>query len=294
MFSQNMFTYSVINPGTFGMDDAVNMVGMMRQQWIGFQDSEGNNVAPETYLVSASAPVEFLGGGLGVNIMKDQLGFFSDVQAGLGYGRKTKFLQGELGYGLQANFINRKIDFSKFIPIDGGDPVIENTENTSDVLVDFSIGFFYKVPNQYYIGLSVANIIEAKGNTFNPSTAVAAQADRTVYLMGGYDFYFPRNPMLKLSPSVLVKSNLNNTQISVSSLLTYNNKFWGGVTYNVQTTDAFSILVGLNLKDFKMGYAYDLPMSSFNTKGSHEIMLAYRFKLSIKKKKDSYRNTRFL
>jgi len=294
MFSQNMFTYTSINPGSYAIKDAICATGIMRQQWSGFQDQDGINVAPQTFLVSASAPIEIIKGSLGVNIIKDKLGFYNDVTASVGYGFKLKFWQGDLGIGASLNIVNRKIDFTKFKPTQGGDPVLGEAVETTDLMTDFSLGLFYSVPNQYYVGISLANFMQAKGNTFNENINATAQTDRTVYLVGGYDFLFPRNPLLKFSPSILVKSDFAFTQISLSGLLTYNNKFWGGVTYNVQTSDAFAILLGLNISDLKIGYSYDLPISSINPKGSHEIMLSYCFNLSLKKKKDSYRNTRFL
>lgn len=294
MFSQNMFTYTSINPGSYAINDAICATGIMRQQWAGFQDQDGVNVAPQTFLVSASAPLEFLKGGIGVNIVKDKLGFFSDVVASVGYAYKLNFWQGVLGVGASINMLNRKIDFTKFKPTQGGDPILDNAIETSDLMMDFSLGIFYNVPNQYYVGISVANLTESKGNAFNTNTIAATQTDRIVYLVGGYEFLFPRNPLLKFNPSILIKSDFASTQISLSGLFTYNNKFWGGVTYNVQTADAFAILLGLRFNDLKIGYAYDLPLSSINSKGSHEIMLSYCFNLSIKKKKDSYRNTRFL
>lgn len=294
MFSQNMFTYTSINPGSYAIGDAICATGIMRQQWAGFQDQDGINIAPQTFLVSVSAPLEIIKGGIGVNIIQDKLGFFSDITASVGYAYKLNFWQGVLGIGASINILNRKIDFTKFKPTQSGDPILVNAIETSDLMMDFSLGLFYKVPNQYYVGLSVANLTEAKGNTYNTNTSAAPQTDRTIYLVGGYEFLFPRNPLLKFSPSILIKSDFASTQISLSGLLTYNNRFWGGVTYNVQTADAFAILLGLKIKDLNIGYAYDLPMSSINSKGSHEIMLSYCFNLSLKKKKDSYRNTRFL
>ena len=294
MFGQNMFTYTAINPGSFAIDDAICITGIARQQWAGFQDADGYSVAPQTYLVSAAAPIEFLKGGVGLNIIQDKLGFFKDVGVGVGYAYKLSFWEGVMGIGAQINLLNRKIDFSKFKPIQDGDPILGSTAETSDLMVDFSLGLFYNVPNRYYVGISVANLMESKGNTFTTTTDGTPHLDRMVYLVAGYEFQFQRRPMLKFSPSVLVKSNFSNTQISISGLLTYNNKFWGGVTYNVQTADAFAILLGIKIKDLKIGYAYDLPLSSINSKGSHEIMVSYCFNLSLKKKKDSYRNTRFL
>ncbi len=294
MFSQNMFNYNYLNPGHFTMNESICLSGITRQQWVGFKDSNGNALGPQTYLLSFSAPVEVLKGGIGGSIIEDKIGPFKDIGFNIGYAYKTKFKQGELGLGLQLSLLNHRIDYSKFIPLNPEDPVLINTGETSDLMTDFALGMFYKVPNQYYIGVSLTNIMEAKGNNFGDGVQSAPSTDRTAYLVAGYELSFKRNPLLKFKPSLLVKSNFSQTQISLSGLMLYNNKFWGGVTYNVQTTDAIALLIGLNLKDLKIGYSYDLPLSSINTKGSHEIMLSYCFKLSIKKKKEAYRNTRFL
>jgi type IX secretion system PorP/SprF family membrane protein len=293
-FSQNMFTYDLYNPGYFAMRDVICVTGISRMQWVDFKDASRNNIGPQTYLLTFSTPLEFLKGGIGGNFIKDKIGSFKDIGVNLGYAYKTDFMQGKLGIGVQLGILNHKIDYSQFDPLTGGDPVLDNQDETCDLITDISLGLFYNVKNQYYIGISAVNLLQSKGNTYNTNMTRAPATERTIYLVGGYEFVFKRNPLLKFKPSVLVKSNFVFTQISFSGLLEYNNHIWGGVTYNAQTSDALAILVGLKLKDFKIGYAYDLPLSSINTQGSHEIMLSYCFKLSIKKKKDSYRNTRFL
>jgi type IX secretion system PorP/SprF family membrane protein len=293
-FSQNMFTYGSYNPGYFAMGDAICATGISRMQWVGLKGASGNNIGPQTYLLTFSAPLEFLKGGIGGSFIKDKIDSFKDIGVNLGYAYKTDFMQGKLGIGVQIGILNRKIDYSQFDPINGGDPVLNNQGETSDIMTDVSFGLFYNVKNQYYIGISVVNLLQSKGNAYNTNMTRAPATERTIYLVGGYEFAFKRNPLLKFKPSVLVKSNFVSTQISFSGLLEYNNRIWGGVTYNAETSDALAILVGLKLKDLKIGYAYDLPLSSINTQGSHEIMVSYCFKLSIKKKKDSYRNTRFL
>ncbi len=295
MLSQNMFSNIFVNPGYAAINESIFATAITRQQWAGLSDQEGNRIAPTTYLIAVSVPSSILNGGLGINMAEDKLGFFKDVSVNLSYAYKIELSKGILGIGSQLSLINRNIDFSNFIAIDGNDPVFTGVgDKSSSLMADVGLGLFYEVTDQYYMGLSVSNLLKTKGATFTEGSSGQPVLDRTFYLSGGYSFELPNHPGLRFSPSLLLKSNLASTQISLSSILQYNNKFWGGVTYNMQTADAIAFLLGVQSKNFKIGYAYDLPLSSINPAGSHEIMISYCFAIDFDKKKYSYRNTRFL
>lgn len=270
------------------------VTGITRQQWVGFKDGDGNSVAPQTFLVNIQMPLNFLNSGIGGSIIQDKIGFFKDIEATIGYAMRFNVKQGFLSIGTQISFKNRTIDFSKFKPIDPNDPIISQSGESSTVMADIGLGIFYQKAGKYYIGASVLNIIETKGNAYADQSSAQPTNDRMVYLMGAYEIPLPAAPLFHFTPSALIKSNFTNTQISISGLVTYNNRFWGGVTYNVQSSDAFGILLGMKYKNIKIGYAYDLPLSQINTTGSHEIMISYRFKFTARAKTESYRNTRFL
>lgn len=294
MFSQNMFTYGIINPAFFAVPNEMTLIGINRQQWVGFKDSDGNSVAPKTFLVNVQIPLNFVDGGIGGSIIQDRIGFFTDIEANIGYAMKFNVKQGMLSIGAQLSFKNRTIDFSKFKPIDPGDPIINQSTESSSVLADLGLGVFYQKAGKYYVGASILNIMEAKGIAYNDQSSAQPTNDRMVYLMGAYEIPIPSAPLFHFTPSALIKSNFTNTQISISGVVTYNNRFWGGVTYNVQSSDAFGILLGMKYKNIKIGYAYDLPLSRINATGSHEIMISYSFKFTARAKTESYRNTRFL
>jgi hypothetical protein len=83
-------------------------------------------------------------------------------------------------------------------------------------------------------------------------------------------------------------------QLNASALVMYNNKFYGGLGYRLQ--DAVSVLVGVNVKNLRIGVAYDIStsaMSKYNS-GGLEVMVNYCFKIDTDKFRKSYRNTRFL
>ena len=62
-----MFNTVAINPGSVGGNESIDVTAIMRQQWVGFKDAKGNNVAPQTFLASIDAPLNFLHDVLGVN-----------------------------------------------------------------------------------------------------------------------------------------------------------------------------------------------------------------------------------
>ncbi|RLD55132.1 MAG: hypothetical protein DRI97_10100, partial [Bacteroidetes bacterium] len=78
-FTQNMFNRVFTNPGFAGIGEGICVTGLVRQQWAGFKDSEGNKVAPETFLVSIESPVRVLRGGLSALVMQDKIGFTKTI-----------------------------------------------------------------------------------------------------------------------------------------------------------------------------------------------------------------------
>ena len=56
LFTYHTNTYTFSNPGYAGMGEGICLNGIVRQQWSGFEDGEGENVAPENFLVTADMP----------------------------------------------------------------------------------------------------------------------------------------------------------------------------------------------------------------------------------------------
>ncbi|MBE9492366.1 MAG: type IX secretion system membrane protein PorP/SprF [Bacteroidetes bacterium] len=300
-FTQNMFNNMTINPGSAGLDNGICLTGIVRQQWAGFKDVDGNKVGPETFLLNVHAPVRILHGGLGGVIMQDKLGFERNINLKIGYAYHANIGFGKLGVGFNIGFHNKFIDFSKLKPAEP-DPLLDQLSGEeSEMLIDFSLGVFYKVANQYYIGISGNQILQSNGKELASSSdstgshILTMTLDRTIYFVAGYEYVFPGNPSFAIAPSVLIKTDFASTQYDICALLIYNNKFWGGVNYRVQ--DAVCVILGLKIKDFTIGYAYDITTSKLGlsrTGGSHEILLNYCFKIEADKGRKSYKNTRFL
>ena len=285
---QSMFVPIAYNPGFVGSVNGICATGIMRQQWVGFDG------APQTYSINIHSPLSVIHGGVGASIYQDQLGFQKEIGVKFMYAYRHDLGMGNIGVGVQVGFINGTIDFSKFTSDnvrDAGDVLIEGKQSESDMLLDFGIGIQYFVPEKFYIGISSTRLTEQE----SPANILAYKTRRHYYLNAGYEFAFPSNPSFVLEPSLLVKSDGTKTQYDVAALLKYNNKVWGGVSYSaISVMDPISAIIGLKIKDVKIGYAYTIPTSQIGSGGSHEVMLGYCFKINFDKGRRSYKNTRFL
>ncbi|MBE0649228.1 MAG: PorP/SprF family type IX secretion system membrane protein [Bacteroidales bacterium] len=292
VFTQYSSSYMLVNAGYAGLGKGICATGIARQQWVGFKDANGNSVAPKDFLISVDAPVQILGGGIGMSILQDQIGFENNIALQIAYSYHMNINAGIIGFGAGVNFTNRTIDFTKFNPVQSNDPALLNTKQ-GDMLTDANFGLFFKGNNNLYIGVSATNIFENKGKNLSTSgSAIYYRTDRTIYLSTGYSFSLPNHPKYNIAPSLLVQTDLASTQYNISTVVTYNNKFWGGMNYRFQESVGF--LVGVLIDGVRVGYSYDLPTLPVGLAGSHEITVSYCFKIKTEKTKTSYKNTRYL
>ena len=288
--SHYMFNTLTYNPGVAGTSGLICATVINRQQWIGFEG------APSTTLFNISAPVTLfrIKSGVGLIVESDNIGFDRDINLSVVYSYLIELGQGKLGIGLNAGMLNKTLNPTWEIPSGdahtppSGDPLIpENKE--SFVAFDAGLGVFYKA-DKYYAALSVTHINQPKIKFSKGLPYIS----RHYYLTAGYTVQLP-NPSLELLPSVYAFSDGKVAQITATSLLRYNKKVWGGVSY--RAGDALIGIVGVELfNGIRIGYAYDFPMSDIrkNTSGSHEFMVNYCFDLSLGKSPMKYKSIRFL
>ena len=288
--SNYMFNTLTFNPGYAGTSGMICATALNRQQWLGFKG------APTTTLFNVSAPVApfKIPSGVGLVVENDNIGFDKDISLYLIYTYIAEIGKGKLGIGLNAGMFDMTLDPSWEIPSGdvftppSGDPLIPETKESS-VIFDGGLGVYYRT-DKYYGGLSVTHITRptvkfSKGMTF---------LTRHYFLTGGYILQLP-SPSLELLPSLYAMSDGRIIQFSVTSLLRYNKKVWGGVSY--RPGNALVGIVGIELfNGIRVGYAYDFPTSEIrkNTSGSHEFMVNYCFDISMAKSPMRYKSIRFL
>lgn len=290
-FTHNMFNHAFVNPGSYGLSDGIAVTGIFREQWLGFKDDQGNKVAPETFLLTADAPVKFLRGGLGVGIAQDREAFTKNMLVKIGYAYHLNIGTAKLGIGLNANFNNKSIDKDKLNPVDESDPVLMGLSADGVLISDMSAGVFLQKP-RYYLAIASTQIFEKEKSPGTANGVAFYKNRRHYYFTAGHDIILPAFQGYVFTPSVYLKSDGNIFQADINLMAKYNNKIWGGLTYRIN--DAVALLVGIAYKDIEIGYSYDIPTSKVAATGSHEIIVRYRFKLEREKTRTGYRNTRYL
>lgn len=293
IFTNYNNSYTYINPGFAGLSEGVNVLGIYRQQWAGFKDTEGTEIAPTTLLVTGDMPIRALGGGISVSVLNDQLGFEKNTNVGLGYSYHVDMGGSVMGVGLSVSLLNRTVDFGHLIPGDPGDPLLNQLGEETGMLFDVSAGLFWQIPESLYIGVSGINLLNTTGKALGDGqTAASFTTDRTLYFVAGYPFMFESLPVFKFIPSVNVMTNFSSAQLNAGMKVVYNDVFSLGANYRPQ--ESVGLTVGLTIKDFVLGYAYDINTMGYNIPGSHEISLSYCFKLDLDRTPRDYRNVRYL
>ena len=120
------------------------------------------------------------------------------------------------------------------------------------------------------------------------------EAGRTYYFMAGGNIPI-KNTLFELQPSVFVKTDFNLFQAEATMRVRYNKFITGGVAY--RHNDAVSLVAGVEIKNFVVGYSYDYPISDISkaTSGSHEVFVNYNVKLNLgEKNKNKHKSIRLM
>lgn len=285
-FSQIIFNPMSINPGYAGSLNMIGFGAINKIQWAGFGDG-----APLSTAVSINSPIAPFGfkSGIGLSILNDKYGFNSDLGISFSYAARFKFkvVDGNLGIGITGGMVNNSLDPTWTYPDGTSDEVIPQAKESS-INLDLGFGLYYNTDYMFF-GLSATHLNESKINkSTNP-----ARYSRQYYVTGGYILNL--NQAWQFEPSVLITTDISSSRLSINSIIKYNKKFWGGVSYRIG--EAITGMVGIELfNGIKFGYAYDYNTSRISkyNDGSHEFMLGYNFQLKKEKPPQQYKSIRFL
>lgn len=280
------------NPGYAGSNGAISGLILNRSQWSG---SEG---APKAQVFSLESSTEIGGlkSGIGLNIIRDELGYEKNTLVNFNYAYLVQTDYGDLGIGTSLGIFNKAIDGEgQWSTPDGdywvpaGSDGIVPSNSVSEVAFDIGFGLFLK-SNNYFAGISVTHVNQAE-ITFSDDAYTFYT--RHYYFSGGYTIQMP-NPLFSLQPSVLYKTDLAGSQFDLNGDITYNERFTGGIGYRLDDGLIFRFSVNLQ-NGLKAGYAYDLTTSALgaNSSGSHELFLSYSFALQ-KSRSKKYKSVRYL
>jgi type IX secretion system PorP/SprF family membrane protein len=282
-FTQNMFNKLANNPGFAGSRGVIATSILHRSQYMGFGDQGGAAASTQNFSIDAELP--FLYGGVGLNVVKDNIAQFSNLGLQVSYAYRTELGVGQIGMGMSVGMFQSGLDGTKLNAAQSGDNAIP-LSSVSGSKLDIGAGIYYNTQD-VYIGISSSHMTEPVVEWSDEASYPLA---RHYFLIAGY--YHELNSLLSLNPSIYLKSDGATSQLDINTNLIYNNKMWGGVSYRLD--EGLSLLAGMNVnEDFRFGLAYDVTMMNAMT-NSLEFMLGYNFKIKTKKVMSKYKNPRFL
>lgn len=285
-YSLYMFNQMNFNPAYAGLDNSLSATGVFRQQWVDFDNS------PTSQNFNVHAPFYFLNSGLGFSLENDELGFERNLSLKGAYNYQLILGNtGILSIGVGGGLLQKTLDGSSLRTPDGDytdGSIINHNDNllplsevtASAPIIEFGVYFKNEI---FEAGFSVRDIAQEPlaFDNFNivPVTSYFFNAAAHLDL----------NRSLSLHPSVFFKTDVIQTQMDFSALVTYNDNISIGGSfrgYSANTIDAAAIIAGLNINEnLRLFYSYDISLSELNiaNTGSHEILINYNLNKAIGK-----------
>lgn len=307
-YSQFYANALYLSPAFAGSEHATRGILAYRNQWPGL---EANYI---TTTASVDHHFTSIHSGVGFMVTHDKVSpsnlRTTEVSALYAYEAEltNKII---LRMGLQPSFVNRRIDaqsltFGSQYSNNGyvGGDNNEDLSNNSFSYVDVAAGALL-TSNNFWAGLSIHNLTRPNQSFYEVGYEEDKRLPAKISLFGGYKFmlspewkrrYLDReNEEKSISPTFLYKSQGKSDQLDLGVYGRINRLALGvlyrGITfkrYNVEESnrDALIFIVGLVLKNIRVGYSYDATLSklTMDTGGSHEITLVYT--IPSKKKND--------
>lgn len=194
--------------------------------------------------------------------------------------------------GFQATFFQKSLDWNKLTFGDMIDPKRGFVHPTNDLPrggkksgIDFSGGVL-GYSDHFYVGVAAHHVTEPNESLIESAGGSPLPIKYTIHAGTvkevGESKY--QEEVVKVSPNILYRRQGTFEQLNLGLYLT-KGILWAGVWYRNQ--DSFIVLLGLQNKNFKIGYSYDVTMSKLTmaTGGAHEISLGMNFVCKPKKPK---------
>ncbi|ALJ01352.1 hypothetical protein DC20_09640 [Rufibacter tibetensis] len=276
-FSHYAFNGQFISPGYAGIKGQTELNVLYRYQWLGYNASFDTGGSPKTALFTVSAPVTALKGGVGLVVMKDEIGPVDIFHAQLAYSYHVSLGGGTLGLGVQGGLTN--MSKGGYRANEQGD--VRVPFNSSDRKFDMGAGVWYQHDN-WYAGAGITNLLgavyefenQAQDNNYGTVTG-----EKHLMVTGGYEAEL--SDAIDVVPTVLLKRDMSAgvTSVEAGARAIFNDKFWGGAGYRFG--EAITGMLGVYLmKDnaLSFGYAFDYTAVGTDAKSatSHEVILGYR------------------
>ncbi len=295
-FSQFYANPLYINPALAGANVCPKVNLSYRDQW----PSLG---AFKTFTASYDQYFDFISGGIGVLVLNDrQSDVFNKTYAALMYSLRLRLTNKVyMNLALEASVANRSLDWSGLTFADMIDPrsgfIYSTTqaqipENLSHTFVDFAAGTVVYGEN-WYGGVAFAHLTQPDDG-FSSYNRLPLKA--TVH--GGMKFNISRDKRRTnaffgapiISPNIIYHYQGQFQDLNYGLYLDWSPFIvgaWFRQALSFKNADAFVLMLGVQYEAFKVGYSYDLTVSSLSnvSGGAHELTLGFQFNCPEKRKR---------
>jgi len=277
------------NPSLTGQEGS-KLTTLYRNQWTGFED------APKTIFTSVEFNLsefkkskgyelnskgqvkEEMQHGLGLFLLRDTFGPYSETQVKLGYGSGVNLSEKlQLRWGAGLNYTLSALDGNKLTVDQENDPKYNGLfgqKNRSSKL-DLNLGLTL-TSDKFYIGYAMQDITEGKimksGDEFVDELYVRKHIGQA-----GYRASITNDIGLILNGLYQYDAQSEGT-IEGQLKGIYQDMFWVGAGYRNDL--AFSATAGIRLNRLQINYLYETPIADAKTidKPSNEITLSYQLR----------------
>ena len=269
-YTQYFWNDYTINPAFTGLSEFSPIQVGVRNQWTGFGG------APATYSLGGHGAIGNKNMGIGGMLFLDdtggaisQTGFMANYSYHLLINSDSK-----LSFGISGVLNQYSYDGNDIQAQSQNDPSLYS--NSKSLIPDFNFGLAFTLNNR--LRMAANQLLESKLNKWNEmNLAVDAnnRLARHYYLSGSYLAEINNN--IDLEPYTVLRSTfVTPIQFELGARLIYKSDFYAGFSYRYN--DAYSVMIGTNIKNLILGYSYDITTSKLRgySSGSHEIVLGYR------------------
>ena len=190
-YTQYMFNTMSVNPGYTGTHDAMDMLFLTRQQWVGLEG------APQTYTFAVDAPLTEKSMGVGFSVVQDNYGPVNNIYLNLNYAYRVQLNDRlTLSMGIKGGIYNYYASLAG-LPINskGGDPIFRE-DYTQKLQPNFGAGL-YLYHKDFYVGFAVPKLLQTTIGANTVSSNSMADLKRHFFLIGGYVFDIHKDWKLK-------------------------------------------------------------------------------------------------
>jgi len=282
-FSMYMFNRMVLNPGYAGARGATNITAVGRSQWVGI---EGH---PNTFTLSADAPISVLHGGIGGHLLVDQVGPIQTIGLRGAYAFRFDLGGGNsagegpaLQIGIAPGLFQKQIDGTNFLPEDVGDPVLQGLIGTTNNQVVFDLGagvYLNGANDKYFVGASVDHLTQPTLDQIGEGLS-ETNLPLTVGAMAGYTFGNVRRSNILVTPSAHFRMAGSQMQFEGNVNVDVDPMVFGISYRGLRNLSDLVAIIGFHANQrLFIAYSYDYTISGLqgSTSGSHEILLSYTF-----------------